>query len=256
MSNSDNTMPESATLAARLSHTSFPQPQNKMVKVWRYMDLAKLISLIQSRSLYLVRLDKLTDPYEGTITSLTAAGINEYFKQIGSTNTYETFRNHFLESRQSTFVSCWHVNEHESEAMWHLYGGSGGGIAIQTTYSKLVESIELQHDVYIGLVRYIDYSTGILSDVNGFTPVMHKRASFAHEREVRFVWYWGSVPYPDQTPSHLTMPWDLESYIEKVYVDPNAPTYYFEAVQAVLKSMAPTLENRLEWSQMKASPFI
>jgi hypothetical protein len=255
MNNSDNTPPETATLLDRLSHSSFPQPRNNMAKVWRYIDLAKFVSLIQSRSLYLAPLDKLDDPYEGTITSRTAAGVNEHFKQIGSANTYETFSKHFQESRKSTFVCCWHINEHESEAMWRLYGGSGG-IAVQTTYSKLVESIEFQHDVYIGLVSYIDYPTGILPDVNGFTPAMHKRASFAHEREVRFVWYWGSVPYPDQTPNHLTMPWDLESYVEKIYVDPNAPTYYFEAVQAVLKSMAPSLKNRLEWSQMKASPFI
>jgi hypothetical protein len=256
MSNSDTTLPESAKLSARLSHPSFPQPQSNMAKIWRYMDLAKFVSLIQSRSLYLARLDKLADSYEGTITSRTADGINEFFKQIGSTNTYKTMSKLFQESRQTTFVSCWHVNEHESEAMWRLYGLAGGGIAIQTTYSKLVESIEFQHDVYIGLVRYIDYSTDILPDVNGFSPAMHKRASFMHEREVRLVWYWGSIPEHDQAPTHLTMPWNLEAYVEKIYVDPNAPAYYFEAVQAVLKNMAPDLESRLEWSQMKASPFV
>lgn len=248
--------PESVRLPARLSHPSFIQPPNNMVKIWRYMDLAKFVSLIQSRSLYLARLDKLADSYEGTITSRTADGINEFFKQVGSTNTYETMSKLFQESRQSTFVSCWHVNEHESEAMWRLYGAAGGGIAIQTTYSKLVKSIEFQHDIYIGLVRYIDYSTDIFPAVNGFSPAMHKRASFIHECEVRLVRYWGSVPEPDQAPIHLTMPWDLETYAEKIYVDPNAPVYYFEAVQAVLKNMAPALENKLEWSQMKASPFI
>lgn len=62
--------------------------------------------------------------------------------------------------------------------MWRLYGAAGGGLAIQTTYSELVKSIEFQHDIYIGLVRYIYYSTDIFPAVNGFSPAMHKRASF------------------------------------------------------------------------------
>lgn len=87
--------PESFRLRARLSLPSFVQPPNNMVKIWRCMDLAKIFFLIQSRSLYLARLDKLADSYEVTITSCTADGINEFFKQIGSTNTYETMSNYF-----------------------------------------------------------------------------------------------------------------------------------------------------------------
>ena len=30
----------------------------------------------------------------------------------------------------------------------------------------------------------------------------------------------------------------------KIYADPNAPVYYFEAVQAVLKNMAPVLQKQ------------
>ncbi len=35
--------------------------------------------------------------------------------------------------REIHFVSCWHENETESEAMWKLYLKSGDGVAIQTT---------------------------------------------------------------------------------------------------------------------------
>ena len=257
MSNSKSFLPESTPLSGRLLHPCFPQPEDEALKVWRYMDLAKLVSLIHSRSLHFARIDKLADPYEGTITPRTAAGINDFFKEIGSSKSYhEELSKMFQKSRQSTFVSCWHANEHESEAMWRLYGGSGEGIAIQTTYSKLIKSIELQHDVHIGLVRYIDYETDILPEVNGFCPPMHKRFSFSHEREVRLVWYCGVPPEPDQTPDHLSIPWDIETYAESVFVDPYAPSYYFEAVLAVLTSMAPTLAGGLEWSRMKANPFI
>lgn len=218
------------------------------------MNLAKLVSLIESRTLYLTRLDKMADPYEGSMTALTAAGIAAHLKQLGSVNGYAEMREIFQQGRASTFVSCWHANEHESEAMWRLYGGSSGGIAVQTTYSRLTESIEDQHGVYIGLVRYIDYATGMFPDANAFTPIMHKRASFAHEREVRLAWYWGVPHGTGEAPENLSISWDPRIFVEKIYVDPYAPVYYFEAVRSVLNAMAPELADRLEWSQMKALP--
>jgi hypothetical protein len=219
------------------------------------MNLAKLISLIHLRTLYLTRLDQFADPYEGSTTQRTAAGIDAFLKNLGSPNGYQELGDFYRKARQSTFVSCWHANEHESEAMWRLYGGLGGGVAVQTTYARLVKSIERLGEVYVGLVRYIDYTTASFPDANAFYPVMHKRASFAHEREVRLVRYWGAPPEPDKPPAHLSIPWDIEASAERIYVDPYAPGYYFEAVKAALSSMAPTLVPRLKWSQMKAAPF-
>jgi hypothetical protein len=97
--------------------------------------------------------------------------------------------------------------------------------------------------------------TVALKQSYAFYPVMHKRASFAHEREVRLVWYRGATPAPDRPPPNLSIPWDIETFAEQIYVDPYAPGYYFEAVKAVLSSMAPALVSRLEWSKMKAAPF-
>ena len=219
------------------------------------MNLEKLISLIQLRMLYLAPLDQLADPYEGSTTQRTAAGIDAFLKNVGSTNGYKELSDFYRKSRQTTFVSCWHANEHESEAMWRLYGGLSGGVAVQTSYAKLVKSIESIGEVYIGFVGYIDYATASFPDANAFYPVMHKRASFAHEREVRMVWYWGSPPEQDSAPTHLSIPWDIEAFADQICVDPYAPGYYFEAVKAVLSSMAPALVSRLAWSQMKAVPF-
>jgi hypothetical protein len=46
-------------------HPSFRQPKDPSVLVWRYMDLAKLLSLLSLQKLYLRRLDLLPDKYEG-----------------------------------------------------------------------------------------------------------------------------------------------------------------------------------------------
>ena len=86
--------------------------------------------------------------------------------------------------RASSYVSCWHMNAGESEAMWRLYCGSSSGVALQTTYERLAASVD-DDNVYIGLVRYADYDNDTIPSRTVFDPVMHKRAAFAHEREVR-----------------------------------------------------------------------
>ena len=47
-------------------HSAFKQPKNEDSKVWRYMDFSKLVSLIDSESLYFTRADKFEDPFEGS----------------------------------------------------------------------------------------------------------------------------------------------------------------------------------------------
>ena len=71
--------------------------------------------------------------------------------------------------------------------MWRLYCPGNNGVAIQTSYSKLVETIASDLELYIGRVTYIDYDSQGFPLGNFFYPVMHKRVSFAHEQEVRLV---------------------------------------------------------------------
>lgn len=207
-----NQNPESDALHARLGHECFRQPTDALAKVWRYMSLPKFISLLTSNSLYMARLDKLVDQHEGSLTRRTVEEIDAYLKAAGSTKGWTEENAAFHErSRSNTFVCCWHLNEHESEAMWRLHCGSAGGVAVQTTYSNLVESISKEYDTYVGIVRYVDYATAVFESGNAFWPVMHKRAAFTHEQEVRLVRYWGDPPYPDTSPSEPTPPMERRS---------------------------------------------
>jgi hypothetical protein len=240
-------------LERRLIHPCFPQPSYTELPVWRYMDLAKLIALLRDQSLYLTRLDQFSDPYEGTTTARTAEGIREFLNRLGSKDSLDVVLRSYENTRERVFVSCWHANEHESEAMWRLYSGNDGGIAIQSTYRALTEAIRYHRNFYIGLVSYIDYSKAQFRDANTFYPVMHKRFSFSHEREVRIVHYFQDSNTREKTIG-LHLPIDISALCKAICVSPNAPKYYFEAVQSVLGAIAPSLLDRLTWSQMLASP--
>jgi hypothetical protein len=250
-------IPESLRLEQRLSHPCFPQPSNPQLRVWRYMDIAKFVWLLTEKRLFMSRLDKLADPYEGSLTAKTIEGIDQFLRQHGSTDGWAEMSQVYRENQNTTFVCCWHANEQESEAMWRLYCGKGNGVAIQTTYERLVDAIESQFDVYVGCVKYIDYEREWFPDANAFHPVMHKRLAFAHESEVRLVSSpsdYRAMP-PEQKPMSISIPWDSSKMIQRVYVDPYAPEYFFEVVQSIVRAMEPSLSSRLVWSQMKAAPL-
>lgn len=60
---------ENDSSSSRLPHPSFTHPDDLTSKVWRYMDLAKLVSLLSSRELFLTSLSNMEDPHEGCLAT-------------------------------------------------------------------------------------------------------------------------------------------------------------------------------------------
>lgn len=265
----------------KLKHECFPQPEDDSVRVWRYLDLAKLTWLLEKQKLYFSRVDLLNDLHEGAVPKFLAedydqqvldllgASILAKFGNDLGNKEYQEEKSRLTENlrqmrtlkqkdRRLLYVNCWYLGNQESEAMWRLYCPGNNGVAIRTSYSKLVKSIENDPELYIGRVTYIDYERQGFPMGNFFYPVMHKRISFAHEQEVRLV----KIQVPDNfgMPNEICHPgisidWLVESAIESIYVDPYAPEYFFEAVSAIVKSIAPNLLDRVHWSKMRASPI-
>jgi hypothetical protein len=239
----------------KLAHPCFPQPADIAIRVWRYLDLAKFVWLLENQKLYLSRLDFLNDPHEGSTPKLLAALRDQEFRQLGADQLVVDLPKINEQSRRSLYVSCWHLGDGESEAMWRLYCPGSNGVAIQTSYRKLATSVDYDPFLYIGRVTYIDYETQGFPLNNLFYPVMHKRLSFAHEQEVRVVKtlseFWGPAR---PSPEGIEVPWSIEKTIEAIYVNPYAPEYYYDAVRSVVKRIAPNIEAHLRWSQMRAAP--
>ena len=142
---------------------------------------------------------------------------------------------------KSAVVNCWHMNEHESAAMWKLYLKSDEGIAVQSTYNKLRSSISDDENVNLGVVKYIDYETEWIDGrVNLLTPFVHKRKSFEHEREVRaVVTKWpnieGTIDSNHETIGNgLKIKVDIEHLIEQIYIAPSTPDWFSDMVRALI----------------------
>ena len=121
-----------------------------------------------------------------------------------------------------TAINCWHLNSHESAAMWVLYLKSNEGIAVQSTYRKLLDSLVDEREIFIGKVNYIDYDNEIFLDRNALAPLVYKRKSFEHEREVRaIITNWPKEPIGPDSPtatirSGIEVDVDLKVLIENI----------------------------------------
>lgn len=225
-------------------HDSFPQPTDFNVKVWKYLSLAELLNMVLSESLHFSRLDLLEDNKNST------------FRQICSNPTFAqktfTLQNMEKESlvvyyekiRKCMFVNCWHLNDDDSELMWKLHSKDNKGIALQTTYLKLAQSLDATPWINLGLVRYKDFEKDEFDTSNLLNIATFKDIKYTFENEVRFVisnsadWY---KTKSEDLKTGETLTWKLSEHVDRIFVDPYASKWYFETVKSIIEKLGLTI---------------
>lgn len=259
-------------------------PPSPTLPLWRYTNLAKFVSLVTTRSLWFSNMYHLStdDPFEGALPvgnflhrELTVdtmpASVRERLK-IGrfGRNPDEPLADklrqwveweddtlkHLLRSTKEYFVNCWHGAETESAAMWKLYAEDSFGISIISNFDRLTSALSAAPEsIMCGSVKYIDYDNERLDLSNGFITTVTKRLSFAHEREVRLLYWdtsigdesvvtlWNGEPrvmsmaksHADHEkilpPAGRAFPCDLEQLIAEIRIAPTAPGWFEAAVR-------------------------
>ena len=228
----------------------YPDLSDHNAPIWRYMDIIKFISLLERKSLFFTRLDKLDDPFEGSLTEHRLSEREKLEKRYGAI-LYQDSRRLVESIIKNTIVSCWHMNEGESVAMWKLYVPDNLGIVIHSTIDRLIQSFPSydgeipQQEGYwlptlfvkIGLVKYIDFDhyDGVGEDI-----YLLKRNNFKHEEELRAIIEDRSFmgdPHPDD-PRFWSggdyVPCDLETLIEEINIPPGSPSWIQNAIKSLV----------------------
>lgn len=215
--------------------------------IWRYIDIAKLVSLLDKQALYFARLDKLGDPFEGSITR------QRQLRRLQINGLHRDSQTLVESIIVNTIVNCWHANEGESFAMWRLYAPNNQGVALRSTYGQLVASFPAfkgdtpsmpeglwarQLFVRIGMVKYIDFDSYEEPDDQIY---FLKRLSFEHERELRAVVeddlsFMGDphAQHPRFPSGGDYVPVDLTTLVSEIYVPPGAPGWFKSVVQSIV----------------------
>ena len=221
-------------------HTDWNVPLDNN-KLWRYMDFTKFVDLLIGHSQFFCRIDKFEDAFEGHPTK----GILKFAESAG--NPYATVGYYdsvqYLQGlRKLYYINCWHQNDYESAAMWKLYLQSNEGIAIQTTFERLKDSIIDKRSVTGGLVKYVDYDTHAYWGDNLTEYFIMKRMSFSHENEFRLFLIPENIPSEEDLMKIEEGPFgigtqvefDIIHLIESVYLSPNSPQWFLDLVRKTI----------------------
>ncbi|QIZ07651.1 DUF2971 domain-containing protein [Priestia megaterium] len=150
--------------------------------VWKYMGLKKFESLLKNKAMFFAKPSAFEDNLEG---SYSFWDIEEY--EAEGELPFITSREYMKKVQEFSAISCWHINNFESAAMWDLYLGGKDGIAIKTNYANLYNSItDLKYRVFSGRLQYIDFNKEMTSR-NIYDTLFYKRKSFSHENELRLM---------------------------------------------------------------------
>ncbi|MGE6721435.1 hypothetical protein ACQKGD_29595 [Peribacillus frigoritolerans] len=222
-------------------HPAFEKPNDSETKVWRYMDFTKFVNLLANSTLFFNRADKFRDTFEGSFPSSNKELAPVMYDDLEPEQIEILIADSRLfneKLRERTVISCWHLNEFESAAMWDLYLKNNEGIAIQTTFNSLSESFnETDEEIFIGKVNYIDFDKDWMPEGYVFYPFVHKRKSFEHEKEIRAllsIFPEPNLKSPFEFGANIKV--NLDLLIENIYIHPDAPRWFAETVKSVLKA--------------------
>lgn len=229
--------------------TGLTTPSDDAV-LWRYMDLGRLLSLVQTSSLFFSPIANFADPFEGSISRATLIAANDGqdpwgTRELSEDSTqwpkddYDFALKTIQNARKIVLASCWHVNPDESAAMWDLYARGNKGVALCTTFSKLRESLSHYDDMHLGMVQYIDYDQFVMHDGNAFGIAFYKRPSFRHEQELRVV-TGGGMGKLNGASKKIS----LSEFVREFVVAPGTPDWLFDSIQTLIHDKHPGLMVR------------
>ena len=229
-----------------IDKTTTTQPKDT-ARLWRYMDFAKLVSLLESEALYYPAASAFRDPYECQMPTAFADWLQgEVFSgeqiieyqgnRIHSHDIGDLILGAWKLFRDTSFISCWHLANVESAAMWNQYEQYGNVVAVRTTFGRFKDAlVSSLPDVTGGNVSYIDFGRK-RNDTRALDWSYLKRLSFSHEKEFRSIIHLSLPERLKLSPDTkgIRVPVVASVLIEEVFISPFAAEWLKELTEQML----------------------
>ncbi len=246
------------------THEHLHEPSPTQI-LWRYMNFAKFVDLIQQKNLFFPSLEQLhDDPWEGLPSKQNFDPDCPIYVRKACASQEETIDNKnpnnqrhiqtakfffgdqfddYLKSKKQIalnlrgtfFINCWHMNDSESDSQWKIYGDPLHSLAIVTSFERLRDSIIDPLEIYGSLVTYYQPNQ-ITPEGNAFWPVICKRWAFVHEREYRLIRWNPELIGAIDRPAGILIAVDLTKLIESIVVSPKAPSWFKNTIETFIKN--------------------
>lgn len=242
-------------------------------RIARYLDLTKFISILQKKSLFFCRLDKLEDQFEG-VTSKSNYKVryeiyaNQHLHHSALTKLTEE---EILKRVQGDFkvdqkmkslscVCCWNKNEAESAALWKIYSDFEKGIMITSTIHKLIQSLKkTKEGINLSEIKYINHNVDSMPLGNAMYPIFHKHKAYGFEGEIRLIHTVRGIQpgllydwTKEEVESGKYLKIDLDLLIDEIIVSPHSPKWYREMISDLCKKYK--LNKTIKESELTIPP--
>jgi hypothetical protein len=232
--------------------------------LWRYMDIAKFSSLLETKSLYFRRLDLLRaggndpDTSEGVLApggqSHIAKIDHELSEGLGiDLNPEEIMRGYQIHASCS-WVSCWTMKSFEDHKMWTVYAPAPSSVVIRTNVQRLQLSLKASPEALtFGKVRYSPLESPRPLTMSWNNPSFHKPERFMWEEEYRILRNLGAserMPHDDPKWHGRLTKVRLRQLVAQIRMHPSASSGDFETVRHLLAKYVPEIAGRVRRSAL------
>jgi hypothetical protein len=228
---------------------------NRSDVLWRYVDTAKFLDFLESRTLFFCRADSFSDKFEGAFTPSLKREIEASYLKNSIDFTYEKFKQRM---RQTVFINCWHKDRDDSAAMWALYGLSKYSVALTTTVGKLKDCLDKganAYDLAIEKVEYIKHWRDPKIDIAPYARVFaYKTKAYQYEKEVRVLLDRSLNEFDEEIPAHgMSIGVDPSLLVRSIVIAPEAPPWFDQLVRSTVKRYGLTVP--VHRSKLAADPI-
>jgi len=161
---------------------------------------------------------------------------------------------------RSHLINSWHVNAHESDAMWKLYSSSKQSIAIQSTIGRLKRCFNIAKDIiWIGEVEYIDFKNWEpknrfynIGEPNILKTFFLKRIGFEHEKEIRAITHIAYNKHEEDKGILVNV--DLNELVGMIVISPTSEDWFFNLVKNIIYKY--NYQYTLKKSELGIQPYM
>ena len=209
--------------------------------VWRYMDLWKFQSILETFGLYFVRSDRFSDSWDSVLPPKWRDKMQRVMCDRPDGGKYTEAA--WYEEREvpTNPICCFNCDENESERMWREYTRSTDALAIRSTVGRLKGCFSSSAvEVRIGLVNYgyhddLEEPQFVITWWGDDEPAATlnpwyvsrylKRVDFAYEKEIRASIHVNREDQPIDPGYNLVIGSPgIRTLIESIHVHPSATT--------------------------------
>src|ERR1043165_7012887 len=205
----------------------FRTPSDNL-SIARYFSEEKFISLLETSSIYLRRMDLFPNKDEIVLSLYDINWIRQTQGDKAEMNI-----DIYNKEKSWSFISCWTLETTDWRRFWEEYGNKSNAVMVKVSVKRLkTELNKSEITTFMPIVLYFDIIKHALGIFNSIRMLSRNPLDFKWEQEVRIIVF--NFRPKEPLPESMFIPVNLNNIIEEIIVSPFATEEFMEMVRGLL----------------------